>query len=96
MFTFSIGVFFFVHCVYLLLQPCRAPPRIRRRLLSRLLTSASRTTGFARVTGLGALLTAAGIDDEEDADFSHPLGSAAAAPASRSFYRNVPVSWINL
>ena len=44
-------------------------------------TSAPRTTGPVRVAGLDALLTATGVDDEEDADFSHPLGSAAAARA---------------
>jgi len=50
--------------MYLLLRPCRAP----------------RTTGPARIAGLGALLTAVGVDDEEEAEFSHPLGSTAAAP----------------
>ena len=43
-------------------------------------TSAPRTTGPVRVAGFDALLKTAGVDDEEDADFSHLLGSAAAAP----------------
>jgi len=43
-------------------------------------TFAPQTTGPARVAGLDTLLTAAGVDNEEDADFLHPLGSAAAFP----------------
>ena len=66
--------------MHLLLRPCRAPPRIRRRLLSRLLELLSPLKQQGRVAGLDTLLTAAGVDNEEDADFLHPLGSAAAFP----------------
>jgi len=58
-------------------------------------TSASRTSGPARVAGLDDARTAVGVYDEEDADFPHPLGSAAVAPApSLERRRSTPESHV--
>ena len=80
--TLSIAVPFAVspHSVFGSLSACRAPPHLHRRRLSLLPLLPPLEQRPARDAGFDALLQAAGGDDEDDADFSHPLGSAAAAP----------------
>ena len=71
-----------LHIAYLILYFCSqsSTPSTPSSSFASPATSAPRTTGPVRVAGFDALLQAAGGDDEDDADFSHPLGSAAAAP----------------
>ena len=72
-----------LHIAYLILYFCSqsSTPSTPSSSFASPATSAPRTTGPVRVAGFDALLKTAGVDDEEDADFSHLLGSAAAARA---------------
>ena len=78
-----------LHIAYLILYFCSqsSTPSTPSSSFASPATSAPRTTEPVRVAGFDALLKTAGGDDEEDADFSHPLGSAAAAPAAPSLKR---------